>query len=72
MFGLGFEMYNYNNKQKTTKMIHYTPTIIVIIHVKDQLLTRMKSKLLEQNLQVITNFLLFEYKLLFHVQVSNL
>ena len=53
-------------------MICSTLTKIVIRQVKDQLLQRMKSKYLEQNLQVIIHFHHLVEKSLFHMQVSKM
>ena len=57
---------------KTTKMINPSPTIRVIVQVKDKMLTIIKSNFLEQNLQMITIFIQLVQKFLFLMQVSNM
>ena len=62
-----------SNTQKTKqKRMHTYLTIRVIRQVKYHLLTTIKSFWGEQNLQIITNILLLEEKMLLHMQVINM
>ena len=72
IFESGLNISNLNKNIQNHKVMHTSLTMIVIRRVKYYLFTTIKSKLLVKNLRVITNFILFSEKLLFHMQVSNM
>ena len=66
-----FRYVQLQKQKKDRKMTYRTIKIRVIRQVKYHPLTVIKYRLLEQNSQVITNFIQSEGKLFFHMQVSK-